>query len=116
MDLKKKWLIGFILTTVLLFGCGQQAESSQTDTSKHLYLDVHKNLKGLTAKAAAEAHKRDLAVQDKYGVKYINYWYNEEDGTAFCLSEAPSKEAAMAVHREANGIVADEIIEVTEGQ
>ena len=115
--MKKQWLlIGIILTAVVLFGCGQKAESSQADAPEHLYLDVHKNLKGLTAKAAAEAHKRDLAVQDKYGVKYIKYWYNEKDGTAFCLFEAPSKEAAMAVHREANGIVADEIIEVTEGR
>jgi hypothetical protein len=48
-------------------------------------------------------------------VKYLHYWFNEEDGTVFCLCEAPNKEAAEAVHREAHGLVADEIIEVKEG-
>ena len=80
-----------------------------------LYMDVHKNVAGLTAEAAAEAHQKDLEVQDKYGVKFLKYWFNEADGTVFCLSEAPNKEAAEAVHREAHGGVADEIIEVKEG-
>ncbi len=80
-----------------------------------LYMDVHKNVEGLTAEAVAEAHQKDLAVQGKYGVQYLRYWYNEAEGTAFCLCEAPSKEAAEAVHREAHGLVADEIIEVKEG-
>src|SRR5215212_8827973 len=70
---------------------------------------------GLTAEAVAEAHKKDLETQDEYGVKYHRYWYNEETGEVFCLAEAPNKEAAEAVHREAHGLVADEIIEVREG-
>ncbi len=80
-----------------------------------LYMDVHKSVDGLSAKAVAEAHAADLNVQEKHGVKYLKYWYNEDDGTIFCLSEAPNKEAADAVHREAHGLVADEIIEVKEG-
>ena len=80
-----------------------------------LYMDVHKNVAGLTAAAAAEAHQKDLEVQDKYGVKYLHYWLNETEGAVFCLCEAPNKEAAEAVHREAHGGVADEIIEVKEG-
>jgi hypothetical protein len=79
-------------------------------------MDIHKGVEGLTAEAVAEAHKKDLEVQEKHGVKYLRYWYNEEDGTIFCLSEAPSKEAAEAVHREAHGLVADEIIKVKEGE
>ncbi|MFQ5946511.1 MAG: hypothetical protein ACE5NC_09745 [Anaerolineae bacterium] len=31
------------------------------------------------------------------------------------MVEAPSKDAAAAVHREAHGFLADEIIEVAEG-
>ena len=81
-----------------------------------LYMDVHKNVAGLTAEAAAEAHQKDLEVQDKYGVKYLHYWLNETEGAVFCLCEAPNKEAAEAVHREAHGGVADEIIQVTEGE
>ena len=81
-----------------------------------LFMDVHKNVEGLTAEGAAEGHAKDLEVQGKYGVKYLHYWLNEAEGTVFCLCEAPSKEAAEAVHREAHGGVADEIIEVQEGE
>ena len=79
------------------------------------YMYTHKNMQGLTAEAVADAHKKDLEVQGKYGVNYLHYWYNEADGTVFCLCEAPNKEAAAAVHREAHGGVADEIVEVKEG-
>jgi len=81
-----------------------------------LFMDVHKNLKGINAKAAADAHMKDLQVQEKYGVKYHKYWVNETDGLVYCLVEAPNKESANTVHREATGMVADEIHEVTEGQ
>lgn len=80
-----------------------------------LYLDVHKKIEGLTRAAVAEAHRKDLEVQIKYGVNYLKYWYDEGTGKVFCLVEAPSKEAASAVHREAHGLVADEIHEVNEG-
>ncbi len=80
-----------------------------------LYMDTHKNVDGLTAEAVINAHKQDLAVQDKHGVKYHKYWYNESEGTVYCLVEAPSKEAAEAVHREAHGLDADELVEVQEG-
>ena len=80
-----------------------------------LFMDIHKGVEGLTAKDVAEAHKKDLEKQGKYGVKYLKYWYNEKDGTVFCLSEAPNKESAVKVHKEAHGLEADEIIEVQEG-
>ncbi len=80
-----------------------------------LYMDIHRKVEGLTPEAVADAHKKDLEVQDEYGVKYHRYWYNDETGEVFCLAEAPSKEAAEAVHREAHGLTADEIIEVKEG-
>ena len=80
-----------------------------------LYIDVHKKVEGLTAEGAMAAHARDLAVEGKYGVKYIKYWYDESTGMIFCFAEAPSKEAMEAVHREAHGILADEIYEVKEG-
>lgn len=80
-----------------------------------LYIDIHRGLDGLTAEQVAHAHERDLSVQAKHGVKLHSYWFNEKDGSVFCLADAPSKEAFDAVHREANGMAADEIIEVTEG-
>ena len=80
-----------------------------------LYLDIHNSVDGLTPDLAAEAHKKDLAVQSKYGVNYMRYWFDEGTGKVFCLCTAPSKEAAAAVHREAHGVMADQIIEVKEG-
>ena len=80
-----------------------------------LYMDHHKNLEGLTAEAVAEDHKKDLEVQDKHGVKALQYWFSEEEGEVYCLFEAPNAEVAEAVHREAHGNVADEIVEVKEG-
>lgn len=79
------------------------------------YMDIHHHVEGLTDEAVAGAHQRDLEVQEKYGVNYLKYWYDKATGKVFCLVDAPSKEAATAVHREAHGLVADEIIEVKEG-
>jgi|TARA_B100001971_G_scaffold208525_1_gene230484 hypothetical protein len=79
-------------------------------------MDTHKNVDGLTAEAVAGAHARDVEVQGKYDVNYLRYWFNQNEGTVFCLVDAPSKEAAEAVHREAHGLTADEITEVSEGQ
>ena len=80
-----------------------------------LFMDEHNKVEGLTAEAVAGAHEKDVEVQGKHGVKYLRYWYNEDSGKVYCLVEAPSKESAEAVHREAHGLLADEITEVKEG-
>ena len=80
-----------------------------------LYLDVHHKIDGLTGEAVAGAHQKDLEVQHKYRVNYLRYWYDEGTGKVFCLVEAPSAGAANTVHREAHGLVADEIYQVQEG-
>jgi hypothetical protein len=79
-------------------------------------MDVHEHVEGLTAEAVTQAHKADLKTQEKYNVKYLRYWYDETSGKVFCLVDAPTKEAAIAVHREAHGLVADRIVEVKEGE
>ena len=80
-----------------------------------LFMDVHDHVEGLTAEAVAGAHKRDLEVQDKYDVNYVQYWFDEGSGKVFCLVDAPDATAAEAVHREAHGLVADAITPVQEG-
>ena len=80
-----------------------------------LFMDEHEKVDGLTAEAVAGAHLMDLAVQEKYDVNYLKYWFNEETGRVYCLVEAPNPEAAEAVHREAHGLLADQITEVSEG-
>jgi hypothetical protein len=81
-----------------------------------LFMDVHHHVEGLTAEAVSGAHEADLKTQEKYHVKYLRYWFDEGSGKVFCLVDAPDREAAMAVHREAHGLVADELIEVKEGE
>jgi hypothetical protein len=77
-----------------------------------LYMDRHELEGAVSAAEVAGAHEKDLAVQDKYGAKYLNYCCDMKRGCIFCLVEAPSKEAALGVHREAHGMVPHDIIEV----
>ena len=79
-----------------------------------LYMDVH-SLDGVTCDAVRDAHAKDLEVQGEHGVNYKSYWVSEEAGKVFCLVEAPDAETAAQVHRDAHGLVADEIYEVQEG-
>lgn len=82
-----------------------------------LFMDVHEKLpEGTTVADVAGAHEADLKAQGIHDVKYLRYWVGEEAGKVFCLVEAPSSEAAHAVHREAHGLVADKIYEVVEGE
>jgi hypothetical protein len=78
-----------------------------------LFMDVH-TVAGATAADVAAAHEKDLQTQGQHDVKYLKYWLDEKQGKIFCLAEAPSAEAAVRVHREAHGLVADEVYEVTE--
>ena len=81
-----------------------------------LYMDVHNSLpEGATAADVAAAHKADLEIQDRFGVHYLNYWVDAEGSKVFCLVEAPNSDAAHAVHREAHGLVADEIYPAQQG-
>ena len=81
-----------------------------------MFMDVHENLpEGATIADVAAAHEADLKTQDAHGVRYDRYWVDEAEGKVFCLVQAPSAEAAAAVHREAHGLVADRIFEVHEG-
>lgn len=80
-----------------------------------LFMDIHQHVDGLTAEAVKGAHEADLATQEKFGVRYLQYWFDEGSGKVFCLVEAPTAEAATEVHRRAHGLVADEIIEVKQG-
>jgi len=79
-----------------------------------LFLDRH-DAPGATAAEIAAAHELDLAIQDRYQVRYVTYWFDDKEGTVFCLAEGPDRESLERVHREAHGLVADNIIEVGEG-
>ena len=76
-----------------------------------LYMDRHDAVQAEPIDVY-NAHLLDLKVQEKYGVHYLTYWMDQERDNIFCLVDAPSAEAAGAVHKEAHGLVANEIIEV----
>jgi hypothetical protein len=79
-----------------------------------LFMDVHNMEGGVSASDVAEAHAADLDTQGKYGVSYLRYWVDESAGKIFCLVEADDADSANTVHREAHGLVADEIYAVSE--
>jgi hypothetical protein len=80
-----------------------------------LFMDVHSLEGGVALGDVAKAHMADLQEQANYDVSYLRYWVDEGNGKIFCLVEAPSADAAGTVHREAHGLVADEIYQVQEG-
>ena len=80
-----------------------------------LFMDVHTIEDGVAIGDVAKAHLADLQEQAAHDVSYLRYWVDEGQGKIFCLVEAPSSEAAATVHREAHGLVADEIYQVQEG-
>ena len=83
-----------------------------------LFMDLHK-ASDYDVKPTVDEIKRnhiaDLEVQHKYGVKFLQYWINEEAGLVFCLMEAPDKESCAAVHREAHGAMPCNVIELKGG-
>ncbi len=95
---------------------GRATRSNQREADMALFMDVHNIEGGVSATDVAEAHQADLETQGKYGVSYLRYWVDESAGKIFCLVEAEDAEAANTVHKEAHGLVADEIYPVSEGE
>ena len=76
-------------------------------------MDIHDGLGDATPEDVQAAHKRDLEIQHKYGVRFLTYWFNDPAGQAFCLVEAPDRAAAIACHKEAHGLLPHKLVEVT---
>jgi Protein of unknown function (DUF4242) len=80
-----------------------------------LFMDVHTIEGGVAVDDVAKAHVADLQTQSQYDVRYLRYWVDQAAGKVFCLVDAPTADAAATVHKEAHGLVADEIYAVHEG-
>ena len=76
-----------------------------------IYMDSH-IVPGIEAKHAAEAHKKDLGIQNQFGCRNMTYWVDEDRGRVFCLIDAPNEEAVREMHNHAHGQVPHEIIPV----
>ena len=79
-----------------------------------LFMDVHRKVNA-SPEEVAHAHEQDLQKQQAHGVQFLRYWHDQKDGTIFCLSEAPSRDALEAVHREAHGLMPTEVHQVDQG-
>ena len=71
--------------------------------------------RGAHAQGAGTGPQVDLDHQANHGVAFQQYWVDLAARKVFCLVEAPSADAAAAVHREGNGLLANRIYEVVEG-
>jgi phenolic acid decarboxylase len=92
-------------------------EEEAMSGDKQLFIDIHDLGPGeVTAEGVAEAHEKDLAVQDKHGVNFINYWVDEEKGVVMCLSEANDSTDVKNAHAEAHGLVPAQIMLVKQGE
>jgi hypothetical protein len=85
--------------------------------NKQYFLDVHQLGAGnVTAAAVADAHKKDLAVQAKHGVHFVNYWVDEKEGVVVCLSQAADSSKVIDTHREAHGLIPAYTLKVKQGE
>jgi hypothetical protein len=84
---------------------------------KNLFLDVHYLGAGkVSAKDVAGAHTKDLAVEKKYGVNLINYFFDEKEGVVMCLAEAKDSSALIQTHKEAHGLLPDKVFKIKQGE
>jgi hypothetical protein len=110
----KQIVLTAIISFSALVGLAQKQEGNK---EMKYFIDVHNLGPGkVTAAAVAEAHKKDLAQEDKFGVKFINYWVDEEQGKIYCLSSAKDPESVNNTHKAAHGMAYDAISEVIPGK
>jgi hypothetical protein len=95
----------------------EDGNEASAEKGKSYFLDIHQlGANKVTAADVEAAHKKDLAVQKKYGVNFINYWVDERSGTVLCLSQAKDSSNVIQTHKEAHGLVPVSIELVKQGQ
>jgi hypothetical protein len=106
--------LSLVILASLTAGCATKTVSSLPTS---YFVDVHEFGPGkVDAAAVAKAHQADLAVQDKHGVRFVDYWVDEEHGRVYCLSEAKSAPSVVDTHREAHGLLPATILPVSAGK
>ncbi|WP_228851949.1 DUF4242 domain-containing protein [Aegicerativicinus sediminis] len=125
-----KILTPLLLLTIFNFSCKEVKETegivieepdtvlevAQKPIERNMYIDVHHLGEGnVSAEAVADAHTKDLATQDKYGVKFIEYWVDEKNGNVYCVSQSPSPDAITETHKHAHGLEPNDVVLVTDG-
>jgi len=99
-----------------IFLCWAFLSEAQLIQKNGLYIDVHIVQPGsITVTDVASAHAKDLAIGEKYGVRFLRYWVNEKAGTVYCLSSAPDSASIAESHNEAHGMIPQQVYAVTQG-
>jgi hypothetical protein len=94
-----------------------EGDAALVKEGKTFFLDIHKLGAGkVTAADVEKAHQKDLAVQEKHGVKFINYWVDEKKGLVYCLSQAKDAANVIQTHKEAHGLIPVTTIAVKQGR
>ena len=114
-----------MILSILFANCNSNASNTTdkpahplpTSTAINKYIDVHDLQPGAVSfKDVMEAHQKDLATQDKYGVKFVKFWVDEAKGKVYCLSEAKDSSNVITTHKEAHGLLPSAIMQVKEGE
>ncbi len=89
--------------------------TEKNDQEQSFFIDVHDLEAGNLAFAdVAEAHEKDLATQEKFGVNFVKYWVDEKKGKVYCLSQADNAESVKETHKEAHGLIPSKVYQVSE--
>lgn len=111
-----KSLFSFSIASVVALLSSSCTSANHSTAKSSYYIDVHEFGAGkVTAEAVAAAHQKDLAVEQKHDVRFLEYWVDEEHGTVYCLSEAKNAPSIAATHREAHGLMPSKILPVSSG-
>lgn len=105
-----------ILTTIASTAIAQGTAKKDSSSHSQLYIDVHELNSKVKFEDVAEAHKKDLATQPKYGVNFIKYWVDEDKGLVYCLSSAKDSSSVVKTHKEAHGLLPTRVYSVTDGE
>jgi len=115
----------FAIISLIIIGSMTPTVFAQTSQKKilkdtvsvnKLYIDVHELNSKVKFEDVAEAHKKDLATQKKYGVNFIKYWVDEEKGLVYCLSSSKDTSSIIKTHAEAHGLLPSRIYTVVDGE
>jgi hypothetical protein len=130
------FVFGFA-ATVIFISCSHSAKLSSSDVvssmvtdagksitpieplpeGKNLFIDVHEFGPGkVTYADVMAAHQKDLAIEGKYDVDIIKFWFDQEKGKVYCLAAAKDSNSLIETHRVAHGLVPQHVYPVTSGQ
>lgn len=107
------WIAMSLGLAFVSFAQTAKSKDGQKSKSKKLFMDVHEVTPGsVSFDEVMAAHKKDLAVESTYGVRFINFWVDETKGRIYCLASAEKPEDLTSAHSKAHGLLPNSIYEV----